>query len=203
MSRLCFVDIETTSLDDRTGEVWEIGIIDRTPGQDDVEHLWQVRPTLRHADPKSLEINRYYERSVLRDSLPGAAAKLTGAGTYVEAPARAPAYHLAELLTGAHVVGGNPSFDHRFLRAFLAEHGETWMAHYHLIDVQVLALGWLYGIAAGSGLDERMAPTGLPWRSTDLYRAVGINPDDYEAHTALGDARLVRDVFDAVTGGAR
>jgi hypothetical protein len=42
---------------------------------------------------------------------------------------------------------------------------------------------------------SRLAP---PWNSNDLSRGLGIDPDAYERHTALGDARWVRDQYDAM-----
>lgn len=217
MSRLVFLDTETTSLDDERGEVWEIAAIVRDPGQDDTEYLWQVRPDLATADPKSLEISRYYQRRRLSIHATNEAATMLSPDLVEEyGPHPTPehtgandvALRLAGLLDGAHVVGGNPAFDFRFLRRFLRAQNECWTAHYHLIDIQALTVGWLYGKAAelkkaqphvdwSWTLDEI---TELPWKSTALYRATGVDPDRFEAHTALGDARLVRAIFDAITG---
>lgn len=224
MTRLVMLDTETTSLDDERGEVWEIAAIVRDPGQADAEYLWQVRPDLATADPMSLAISRYYERrrlgihevneavtvaspELFEEYGPNASAEYTGANDV--------ARRLASLLAGAHVVGAVPDFDFRFLRRFLRKHNECWTAHYHLIDIEALAVGWLAGVAARekdlqamgyetppSGRDGTLALPPLPWKSTDLYRALGVDPDAHEAHTALGDARLVRAVYDAVTGGA-
>ncbi|MGP4093000.1 3'-5' exonuclease [Nonomuraea sp. KM90] len=219
MTRIVFVDCETTSLDDERGEVWEIGAIVRNGGGD-TEHLWQIRPNLRNADPTSLKIGRYYERRVHGEHAPGEAAVVTapylGSG---DPPAITSAYRvaqmLAEMLDGAHVVGAVPDFDFRFLRRFLRKHNECWTAHYHLIDIEALAVGYLHGVvrqatdqlaAEGKPHDALAQVPGvvaeLPWKSTALYRAVGVDPDQFEAHTALGDARLVRAVNDAITGGA-
>lgn len=222
MSRLVFLDTETTSLDDERGEVWEIAAIVRQPGQADAEHLWEIRPDLSTADPISLRVGRYYERRVLgsHSHVPGAAAELASPmlvelgrqggdlEPQITPTASAVAAKLAEWLDSAHVVGAVPDFDFRFLRRFLRANGQCWTAHYHLVDIEAMAVGWLYGKASelrkakpdvdwSWTLDEL---TELPWKSTSLYRAAGIDPDDFEAHTALGDARLVRAVYDAITG---
>lgn len=212
MTRLVFLDTETTSLDDTRGEVWEIAVIVRDEGMGDTEFLWQLRPDLSTADPNSLRISRFYERNCLATSHdPAQAVELFIEEGEIQEPrvlddARTTvqvALDLARFLDGAHVVGAVPDFDYRFLRRFMAKNGQCWTAHYHLIDVEALAVGWLYGLADRAGLDERMAPTGLPWKSKDLYRAVGVDPDRHEEHTALGDARLVRDVYDAITGAVQ
>jgi hypothetical protein len=60
--------------------------------------------------------------------------------------------------------------------------------------VPTLAHGWLLG--AGKPVPRR--PDGTV-KSDDLSRAVGVDPDDYYRHTALGDCRWMRDLYDAVT----
>lgn len=216
MTRLVFLDTETTSLDDERGAVWEIAAIVRQPGSADAEYLWEIRPDLSTADPMSLKVGRYYERRRLSiHSKNEAVTKVSPDLLEEYGPDPRPEYtgandvarRLTALLDSAHVVGAVPDFDFRFLRKFLREHNECWTAHYHLIDVEALAVGWLYGKAAEL---KKTRPevdwswplseiTELPWKSTDLYRAVGVDPDAYEVHTALGDARLVRDVYDAIT----
>lgn len=216
MTTLCFLDCETTSLNDLRGEVWEIGLIVRNPGQADAEHLWEIRPNLATADPMSLKIARYYERRTLDIHKPGEAVelvspRLSGADDppmFVDAAYVA--RKLAEHLDGAHAVGAVPDFDYRFLRRFLNANNECWTAHHHLIDVEALAVGFLHGKAAQLAICEpgpnwsaiAAETVGRPWKSTSLYRTIGVNPEAYEAHTALGDTRLVRDVYDAITGGA-
>jgi hypothetical protein len=60
--------------------------------------------------------------------------------------------------------------------------------HYHLVDVETLAAGAL-----------RMAP---PWDFDKLLGEVGLTYDEADRHTALGDARMVRDLYDAVLRGS-
>ena len=63
-----------------------------------------------------------------------------------------------------HIVGAVPNFDTERIAHQFGVDG--W--HYHLIDVENLAVGYL----AGRG--EPLPP--LPWNSDDLSRAVGVTP---------------------------
>lgn len=64
--------------------------------------------------------------------------------------------------------------------------------HYHLIDIGVLAMGAL----AAKG--EVFRP---PYKSDELTEALGVElATDEERHTAMGDTRWVRHVYDAVMG---
>jgi hypothetical protein len=76
--------------------------------------------------------------------------------------------------------------------------------HYHLVDVEALAVGYLHGRHSDVILpDEGYARISPPWKSDDLSRAVGVEPaTDDERHTALGDARWAMRLYDAITGGA-
>src|SRR6185436_19657816 len=71
---LVFLDTETTGLADDC-DIWEIGLIARTPRPDDVddalgdmaefidsEYRWLIRPNLYSAEPTGLRIGRYYSR---------------------------------------------------------------------------------------------------------------------------------------------
>ena len=88
-----------------------------------------------------------------------------------------------------HVVGAVPNFDTERIARQLDVDG--W--HYHLIDVENLAVGYL----AGRG--EPLPP--LPWNSDDLSRAIGIDPDDYRRHEAMADVEWARDIYDRVMNG--
>ena len=80
------------------------------------------------------------------------------------------------------------------------------MWEYHLVDVEALAAGWLaagHDWSQGPPVGDRATP---PWSSEELSRAVGVDPDDFDRHTALGDARWAAAIYDAVLaplGGRR
>ena len=95
-----------------------------------------------------------------------------------------------------HVVGAVPNFDtERLMRMFDIVIDQTkapW--HYHLIDVENLAVGYL--AAKGTTVPR-------PWNSDDISRLVGIEPPTDARHTAMGDTEWARDLYDAVMDGAR
>lgn len=196
MSGLAFLDLETTGLDPGRHDVWEIGLILRDKGEDR-HHLYRVEPDLSRADPTGLRISRFYERT--RD--------VAGPLAYVPISERwsdpvALAHRLARELDGRHLVGAVPSFDAAFLGRWLRRHGQCPTWHYHLIDVEALAVGYLNGRATAE--ERRTAPRhGLPWDSDEISRLCGVEPPgDGARHTALGDARWARDLYDAITGAA-
>jgi hypothetical protein len=108
--------------------------------------------------------------------------------TPMEWDARA-AEMIDEATAGAHVVGAVPSFDTERLAKLMRRAGITPSWHYHLIDVENLAVGWLAA---------RGETPSLPWRSDVLSKAVGVDPGNYARHTAMGDVQWVRDQYDAM-----
>lgn len=200
MTKLAFVDIETTSLDRERAEVWEVGLIIRDPvvGRDD-EFVWQLPVDLFDADPMSLKISGFYERRWVERDWPAASADegLTG---NVVVPANNMgrwAREFVKLTLGAHLVGNVPSFDDHHLQRLLRRHNQCAMWHYHLVDVEALAAG---SISAHDEVQHLAAP---PWDSEELSRACYVDPDQYDRHSALGDARWARDLYDAVIGTDR
>jgi DNA polymerase III epsilon subunit-like protein len=172
-SPLVFLDTETTSLNRRTRLAWEVALIVRGPdGRDDYEKAWRVEDVdLSEADPMSLKIGRFHERF-----------------KRVPAPMSLPeaevAVEIERETRGAVLIGAVPSFDEETLAGMLYRHGlcPTW--HYHLVDVETLAAGAL-----------RMPPR---WDFDSVLAAYGLTYDEADRHTALGDARMVRDLYDAV-----
>lgn len=203
MTTLAFLDTESTGLDPDRHEIWEVALIRRDDEGVEVEHVWQLPVDLGRADPMALDIGRYHERR-----MEPAAIELW-AETFVD------------LTAGAHLVGAVVSFDADRLWRLLRRLGQCPMWHYHLIDIEALAAGFaiadarrceedferrqadptvsalmkIEGIYSGPWRREAAAP---PWDSDDLSRVVGVDPDQFDRHTALGDARWARAIYDTV-----
>lgn len=137
---------------------------------DEGEHSWQLPVDLGRADAVGLRIGRFHERY---DS-----ALVSGIAEF--------AAQFAELTRGRHLVGAVISFDEERLRKLLRANGACPEWHYHLVDCEALAAGRL-----------GMAP---PWDSEELSRKVGVEPDRFDRHTALGDARWAKAIYEAVMG---
>jgi DNA polymerase III epsilon subunit-like protein len=219
MRRVIFADVETTTDDPETGHVWEIAFIVRDPDRADVEHLWHVRPPLATANPVAIgpRIGDYYRRCAVSRMSPTAAKTLTGPDTDevgLFTDRASVACTVAHLLPGCTFVAANPAFDAGFLNRFLRENDQCPTWDYHLRDIGSLVTGYIAGriaaararlqageLVGGRGASPEFWPASA--KLTDMAKAVGISPDAYELHTALGDARLGRDVYDAVMAGER
>ncbi|MEV4472872.1 hypothetical protein [Nonomuraea sp. NPDC049504] len=236
MKKLAIVDLETTSLDERHGDLWEIGLIMRDlrqPIRTDREFWWQVRPDLGLADPNSVQVGKYYKRCRVVNKAIGGGRRLaptldvsgspwmkehTGmplaeGDWYMNADAVSIARTLAKELDGATIVANNPAFDRRFLDKFLRANGQILTAHHRMIDIRALLIGYVDGrLSAFDGkVEDAFAPEVVPYvedwldgyMDSPAWEIVGIAQDPGTAHTALGDARLDRDVYDAIRGGGR
>ena len=202
MTRLVALDTETTGLDPDTEDVFEVAIVD-IERPEDGQWVWRFEPrpeVVAAMHPKALAVNRYHERI----AEPG----------WRWAPASSLEV-IYNALDGAHIVGAVPDFDTRHLTSLYRRFGmEPPRWHYHLIDVEAMAVGWLVaragethrqsdGIARHVQRAQTMrdVATTLPWRSDDLSRACNVEPpSDDERHTALGDARWVARWYRKLTG---
>jgi DNA polymerase III epsilon subunit-like protein len=207
MTKLAFVDTETTGLDPDLHEIWEAAVIVREEDGQEHEHKWFLPVDLGRADPFALKIGGFHERY---GRWP--ARTITEDGGVRGIPAKEfQVSHLprfcaqfAKWTRGAHLVGAVISFDEERLRRLLKANRACPEWHYHLIDVEGLAVGYLNGKAAWDGgqwkswhKSDELRP---PWDSKELSRALGVDPDQFEEHTALGDARWAKAMYDAVMG---
>jgi len=186
---LIFVDTETTGVDPRRHNIWEVALIE----EDGAEVSWVINPNLidlENADPMALFITHFYERMPL---WPKRSEVHLHAGLGAEVPVERlgkPDYYspdevateVAKRTAGKHLVGAVPSFDATFLTKLLLEHGMTPAWHYHLVDVEAMAAGRLH-----------LRP---PWDSMELARRLGVPQLDGK-HTALGDARWAKAMYEA------
>jgi DNA polymerase III epsilon subunit-like protein len=212
--KIAFIDTETTGLDPLIHEPWEVAVILRTPAGD-AERVWRIEPDLSTADAQALEINRYRERTSAPewrwDDRKTAIEEMYGA------------------LTGAVLVGSNPPFDAGMLASLFGAHymnPTPWP--YRVLDVATLAAGYRYGLGArlattprrvllGAGqqastLALEDAPdaaltvhgaTPWPWSLTDCAADAGLpGVTEWDPHTALGDARWARDLWDRLVAPA-
>ncbi|MDL5205080.1 hypothetical protein [Streptomyces sp. ALI-76-A] len=201
---IAFVDCETTHLDAEIGEAWEVAVIlreDEDPTTD-TEYVWEFAIDPDLADPESLRIGRWHERRQLPARVSQAA--FTGSIPAVPMSRDDAVKAILTILRGTVLVGSNPGFDDRFLRKLLGPGGVQW--HYRPVDIATLVAGSRLGMANvirrfGGRPGKNDVPE-LPFSSREMSRFVGVEPPvTGAAHTALGDARWARDVFDAVWGG--
>jgi DNA polymerase III alpha subunit (gram-positive type) len=170
MSEIVFCDTETTGLRPLTHEIWELAAVKLDTDSDQVtgEFLIQLElANLAAASPKALEVGGFHER-------------------YDAASAVAPQRAMAEFCAFAEdavLAGLNISFDVAFLQAALNRYDRQPSWHYSPVDVKSML-----GLATG------LTP---PWSSDQLAEAIGINPSDYERHSALADCHYTLDLYRA------
>lgn len=168
MTRLAFLDTETTGLDPDLHEVWEVGVIVREDDGTETEEHWFLPVDLGRADAVALRIGGFhdrYDRELVER---------------LDLFAR----DFAKLTRGCHLVGAVISFDEERLRRLLRSNGACPEWHYHLIDIEALVAGQ-FGVQP-------------PWKSDELGAMVGTLVSDEDRHTAIGDARWAKAVYDAV-----
>ena len=192
------VDTETTSLvpDYTTGKgvIWELAMIERDCG---AERLYRMKPDVKRADEKALEVGRFAERTTLMRH----ATEWTGGDIWDLTTGCDPLWswaadlapHVTGLLDGATIIAANPTFDAGFLAAFLAAYNCEPKWHYRLRDIGSMAWAWLQA--------HHLATPAMDASTDDFARAMGIDPEDFERHTALGDCRLVDAMLRVMEGG--
>ena len=202
---LAFVDLETVTLTPGPDVIWEIGIITRDDGKPDEEWRFQVRPNMDRADPESLRISRYAKRYELGPRQL-AAGWLPPDGAMRPLVLSELAWWLDRLLAGRHVFGLCPSFDTLRLSLLLRKlvgpsHRDPW--HYQPHDIEDQVVGYLLALREQDpGSKAAAVSLTLPYDTDALVEAVGLPPmPEEDQHTALGDARRVRDFHDAIRAG--
>lgn len=205
---VCFLGTETTGLHPDHHQIWEVALI--TPNGD--EHVWQFPFVETDADPIALEIGHYWDRGWDTDTFGiSRASAIYDAHREVSRRKNFPdeglaikpgddwCRHFRDLTAGCHLAGAVVSFDEERLRRLLWRFDVLPRWHYHLIDVENLAAGWIVG-QYGVVEEAERAAVELPWNSEKLSLAVGVDPGEFDRHTALGDARWAKAIYRAVMG---
>ena len=135
---------------------------------DDEEHHWFLPVDLGRADSYALAIGQFHQRF---DS-----SEVSELARFAE--------EFSRMTRGRHLVGAVISFDEERLRKLLKANGACPEWHYHVVDVEALVAGKL-GVVP-------------PWDSSALTAMVGIDSEAFDKHTALGDARWAKALYDAV-----
>lgn len=187
---LAFVDCETTRLDvERLA--WNIAVIRRRPdGVETGEEIIVRDVDLSRADPMGLLIGHFWQRHPEHGGDPGDATIVEDeaeAAAWLETMVR-PSLTPGGRAEPVHIVGAVPSFDVHTFEPMFRRHGLCWPAHYHLVDAECVAVGAL----AARGILPR-----FPYSGEDLTTMLGLDPAAFAKHTALGDARWARALFDA------
>lgn len=202
---VAFVDIETTGLHPTIHEIWEIGLI--LP--DGAEHQWMLDVDLSRADPIALGIGGFHERHPHGYTQQETKSLLWERRQFVDIFVR--------LTHGLHLAGAVVSFDAERLGNLIRSVGQIPTWHYHLVDVEALAAGFIAGSRAAVDAARAMTgepfwagtktwrategpDAGPPWKSDELSLAVGVDPADFDRHTALGDCRWAKAIYEAVMG---
>lgn len=185
MTDIVFIDTETTGVHPERLP-WEIAMIKRTGDGPDQELSFFVDVDLSAADPFGLKIGKFWERHPMGRYLSG--LEVAGALKTVQ-PMVQPWQAAEKVMRWTHdalLVGAVPNFDAETLAPIMRKHNlmPTW--RYHLIDVETLAAGAL-----------KLPP---PWNFDKVLEAYGLTYAEEDRHTALGDARMARDLYDAVYG---
>jgi len=130
MTVLCFIDTETTGLDPRIHQPYEVCYWREDQAEPTVLELPH---SLLYADPQALKVGGYHERRMSPES--------DGSGFTVR--------RLARVLQDVTLVGSNPAFDAAMLTRFIG----TPVWHYRLINVAEGAM-WLFGWDRPKGLAD-------------------------------------------------
>lgn len=172
---ICWIDSETTSVGPGR-RIWEFAAIKGT-----TERVWVVTDVdLSVADPDSLEFGGFYDR---HSSMATGVDEVTGTRYLHEADV---AREVAAFLADCTVYAAVPEFDLVPLASMLRRHGlePTW--YYRTRCIESFVAGNLAQDVGGL---------------QQCIKALGLDPADYAGHTALGDARMVRDCWLMIWAG--
>lgn len=173
MTTHCYLDTETTGLDARLHDTFELA----WAIEDDPIRTVLLPHTLEYATPEALRINRYYERGLDQFAPTGQFGWRDELAAF------------AQQAEGATIVAANPAFDQEALTKKLGY--RPW--HYRLLDVEAFAAGVL-------GLNRLMGLASLTDLLND--HGWGITKPDHTAEADVECLRAVHHSLCAIRGRA-
>lgn len=211
MMDLCFADCETTGFYVDAGhEVWEWAVIVERASGEIVERSGQLPVDVSKADPQSLAMNGWYDRSVQHKQGEYAWEFSEQGFTHYDESRwmQTWAREFMEVVHGCALIGAVPSFDERFLSKALRKGGGVACWHYQPVDVETLAVGYMIG-DMHAAIDEglRVEPSAIsivdrlrmpPWDSEELSLLLGVDPLRFDRHTALGDVKWAQAIWHTI-----
>lgn len=183
------LDVESTSLIDPLHhygrQAWEVAMIRRGLGEQEQKIRMFVRLAdlrLQDADPESLRVGRFYERhpemnGLSRDKAPHELGLVSAA-----AMCRTVSKWTHDC---PNLLGSNVQFDAHTINRMAIDTGNPLGSWYYRLTCVKAGPAALLGLAPHE------------WSTQLVMVALGLNPDDYDLHTALSDAEWARDVYDA------
>lgn len=160
------------------------------------DEIWEFAGLRRYLDGSSSWLHMLIEHDEMRAATglpePFRSQYLARRGSPEERwPRKRAAIAIAEFLSGdAVMVGAVPTFDSLHLTMLLRQYGILAPHLYAVIDVEALAAGSL----TRAGRRVR-----IPLNGEQLSRDLGVDPSRYERHTAVGDVKWVRALYDRIT----
>lgn len=186
MTKLVSVDLETTGLNPREHETWEVGIVPADPDAKTMHYQFQPE-ALGSAEPGALKVNDFYERfdwlgdpRLCRDMLTPSAED---AEKFSVTGAAEACWLIAKELKDATIMGLNPHFDARFLEVLLRKYGHVPMWHHRHLDLGSFCAG-AWGAKhelSGAAIRERI-------------------PQEDGLHNAFADAQWNLEVYESIVG---
>lgn len=196
MSGLVFLDTETTTLALKPSVIWEVAAKVWLPSGEFEEYHRFVQHDRDLLDLPPAFLADYEERY----------DRVNAIDPVLFAEEIEDLFNRARSSTGEkpHLVGMVPDFDAYRIRAALERArlllpGQDAPWHHHLVDVEALTVGYLAANQRYSGDPVRVPHP--PWRSDDVSHAAGVDPADYERHTAMGDVLWAEALYRKVMFG--
>jgi len=184
---IVFLDTETDSLGPQR-KAWEVGLVRRDVDGNERDLRMFIR--LGHASSElvSLHIGGYFDRHPDGRRLSGKPVLPGPAGLEPVYSGHDAAKRVMEWTFGATIVGAVPDFDTNCLARLLRGEGFMPAWHHRIRCVETLASGYVGRELGGLA---------------DCMDALGLDFPEADRHTALGDARAAKRIWDAVMGGPK